>query len=737
MEGERKRKIRREKKSGRLNAAFSGAFRRSFIARFLLFFGAFELKIQESAAAQKVSAFIHRRNFGKKIVIPVRQVIAKELSQSVLLNAVSAFFEMLLCLPLRAYGAFLLAFSGGSAVVTSLNNYRVSGELMLLSSAILFGIGVLLSLILLSSSKGKCLGRAVFESKVGSYLLFELLGVRKNAFENAQVCEANYAVILIAALVLSVLTLWAAPVSFFFITLWILFIRLALCSPESGFVALILLFPFVPLSACAMMIVTVAAAYLIKLLRGKRVYRASFFGLVFFLFAVLALFGTVMTPVSGDGTPFPVMFAVLCVFFLARTMMDRRELIIRAMTAFAFSALVSALWTSVMFAAWYLPEEYKSVITIITQYKYPGGMISAGSTGIFIGAVCGVMIARYQKTKTHAGRVLMVLGVILIAAGAIVSRSPGAWIALIAALLILRIFNKNIVFIPAVLVSAALSVVYVFVLPTFITKYVSGFSTGFEVTASSVLESLKECLARFLVGAGEAGVGAGGNFYNHILSANGIVGLILLLFTVIGVLSFAYYAVVKNALISRQMRSAAFGFSSSILAMLICGFFFDFAKDPKLLIVFFCILGLIPACGRVLLRECEVEMRQSETDIDFVFSPVRIGKRKDGGVTGDPVSYVFEEKPRTRREEPDAGGEEQVPPENGDHGTERTASSRFEDGPSERTGAPSDAGERVSVGSKADPEEEDGPGFSGTADREEEPSGRAANGNSGGGEGDR
>lgn len=633
--------MKREKKEKSGSSRSAGV---GFLFRFLMFFGGLEDRFRDSAIVRKISSGLRRLEIPTKVIRPAASFVSREISQSALLGLINRFFDLLLRLPVRAYGAFLLAFTGGATVARSLHNYRSGEGLISVSSVIFFGIFAFLSLILLSVGRTKSMGRTLCEGRVTSYLLFDLLGLRKNAFENASVCDANYAAVLIAAVLLSIFSLWISPASIAFAALWVFYIRLAACSPESGLIATLFAYPLVSSDSVVLMIAFVGAGYIVKLLRGKRNFSASFFGFFILLFSILALFGVVMTPAGGEGVSFKVCFAVLAAFFLSFLLMDRRELIRRAASALSLSAVLSSLWTSLMFAASYLPEQYKSVVSAITLYKTPFGLTSQGA-GVLIGISSVILISRFLKAQSVSGRILMIAGAILLGAGAIVSRSPAAWFALIAALFFLLVFNKRSRIIPLTLTVAAFVLVYVF-LPTFITNYVRYFSVGFSSSVSGVFTQLGQSLSRAFVGAGEAGAAAEGNFYSHVLWANGAIGLLFLLTGVFGILSYAYYAVVKNALISRQMRSIIFGFSSAVCAFSVAGFFLDPYGDEKMLLVFFSLLGLIVACARVLLREGEQEMRRSELDVDFVFVPLS-GRRRKKDAKGEndaPLSYIFEEK---------------------------------------------------------------------------------------------
>ena len=621
---------------GRLAAAF----RAGFIARFLLFFGGLEDRLARSFFGKKLNKVFGGAAFREKISRPFKLTISREIENSAVFNAVNRLFAFLLCLPLRMYGAFLFVYAGGNAVIGTVKHYLESGEIFSLGAVIPFACCALLSFILLLSGKGKSLAGAVLDSRILSALLFDLLGLNNDFFENRRCVDGNYLIVLLLAVCASLPSIFISPYIVPVVLLWILFVRLSFCSPESALIFLILAFPVIPQTPMFACVLIVLISYTVKLLRSKRNFRAGFFGLIMLFFSILALFGTLMTAQKGE-IGFGTYFSALACFFLSRMLLDRREWIRRASAAFALAAVLCAVWTVAQFGISFIPAKYKVILSSLTLYKTPFGMRSFESMGIVVSAGLPVLITRRKKEKKTTRKLLTVLGVILLIAAAVVSRSPAAWIALIAAPVLLFVRNRPASVIPLSILIAGGAVVYVFVIPTFITSYIDGFSTGLSVSLQSVLTSLRESAAHFFIGVGEGGVLSGGNIYTHILTANGAAGLLFLLFVVVGTFAYAYMAVHKNDMVSPQLRQLSFGFSAAAGALLTAGIFCDLWNDPKCMYVLFGLLGMIFACGRALLREWKAEREYSLQDIDFLV--VTVAHRKT--------------KRKKRREEPEKAEE--------------------------------------------------------------------------------
>ena len=696
----KREKTKREKGEG-INKRFERRLSISFIARFLLFIGGLEERMKNGLFSRGIRRTKDNPRKGRGILRRVKRTVASEIEQSLIFHSINLFFDLLLRLPMRAYGTLLFASSVGTAVVSALKNYIAGGDLFAYNSMFYYAAVAAASVFLIASSKTKSLGDAMLDSRIFSFLLFDLLGIRKRSFETKNTAEVNYPIILATALVFSLLTIVFEPLTLIFAILWVLFARLAFYSPESGFLTVLLFLPLLPDLEPLIMVVLVALSYFIKVFRSQRTFRVSFFGIFMLMYAFLLLFGTLMTRASGGGLGFALCFPAAAAFFLGHLLFDRREWVLRAASVVVFSAVLSGAWVALQFGAQKLIEykgTYGMMFPLITNYKWPAGMSGVESAGVYIAAAIALLTARYLKNKKIVFRIAAVLGGLILSAGAILSQRPAAWFALLAALVILLILNKNFAAIPSLLIIGAAVIVYVLILPKGITDYISsanpnGFSHGFSADFGIIGSQLGESAMRFFAGIGEAGVKYGENFYSHILTSQGAIGLIFFLFCVIGSFGYAYHTCVKNGNCSKHIKQVVFGAVSAACALLIAGVFMDLWADPKLPFLLFSILGLILAGGRVLLRESEQLTISSDLDRDYYFIPVvheekkekprKVKEKKAAIITGAPIQTGEEQPPPdaapegpadapydAREEAVDAGGTPDDSPLNNGRGDE-------------------------------------------------------------------
>ncbi|MBQ7847174.1 MAG: hypothetical protein IJ344_02715 [Clostridia bacterium] len=617
----------------RWNGSIRKLFKNSPLIRLMLFLGALEERGKESFFLRTLKRFLgyidKKTAIKNKFIRPAGTAFSREMEQSVFLHLIDRLGQSMLYASVRAYGTFLLTFSVYSVALTCLQGYFSTGEWMNLQAFTAGGIALLLSLILLATPKELTLAKGILQSKILSFLLFDLLGLRKESFEKERTHTSGVFAAFLCGTVLSPFTLVFSIYQLVMAVFWALVIRLAYISPEASVLLTCLLFPFVSQKTMLAMLACSALFFIVKLLRSKRNLKAGFYTCCMLAAALLVFFGGV---VNLEGTGFKEaakLLNLMLAFFLSALLFYRTEWLWRVSSALAVGAIPTALWGIIVYVAGFIPQRYAQAFPFISSLELTG-FSSFESFGVYLAAVTPLLIVRNFSEDGGSKRRVNVLPALLLLIGAVViSKSPCAWIILVLSLLLLAVLKRNSSIFPLFVCAGAGAAVYFFVLPQWIVSAVQSYSAGFSVSGTVLKDQFLQSAQRLFMGLGSESALQGENFYSHLLTEQGAVGLVILLFAIIGVLSYGMYASYKNSRLSPQTLQLTLGVSAGLVCLLSAGLLTDLFADEKLLFLLFLMMGTVLCCGKVLCDDSKDQLRLSDLDRDYLFVPViRTEKKK-------------------------------------------------------------------------------------------------------------
>ncbi len=618
-----------------LSSSFGKFIRESIFAKILLFLGRLQVTEKKSRIKDLIKKISTGTDFSKRIIRTVKTAVSKEIEQSVLLHGADLFFNRLLYAQIRVYGMFLFIFSLYTLSIETVKNYIAVGRFSFLPAYVWGGVLLLLSLILLFVQGGKTFAEAVLESRILSFVVFDLLGTEKRRFESPYKTDGGFLVAFLAGTVLSVLTIWIPLPKIVFAVAALIFFRVVFLSPEEGFLTALLILPLVSGAIFQWMLLAVALSLAVKLLRGKRTVKFGFYDGLCLVFSLLLCFAEWIKPVGQRGETLSVMLIPVLGYFLARTLMCHREWAKRATTCLSASALITAIWNIIVYLSDILSEKYGDIFTFLPKIGESMNLADRESSGLLV-AVCGpILVAWYVKNGGWKNKMMTVFGGMLLALSTVLSRSPVAWIAFAVGGMFLLVLHRNIHVITVAVFSGLVALLYFFVLPDSVMASVREFSTGFPFSFQEIWEELVECAGRGFFALGLGGADAGGNFYSHLLSELGFIGTLLLGFLILGTWSFALHSCFKSREGKPRFCTALRGYSASLAALVVAGFVYDFMGNIRILSLFFVISGVIFSVGTVLLKENEEQMFATELDRDFIYTTGRKRIRNVGDVFSD------------------------------------------------------------------------------------------------------
>lgn len=600
------------------------------LEKLLLFFGAWGERMPESGIGKVLSGLFSRFNLYKGVIHPTRRRISAEIEQSAILGFIESFFDKLLYMPLRGYGTLMITYTVYTVLISVFKMYFATGQWVSVS---LFAEGItaiLLSLVLLLASSKKTLASALIESKILSYVCFDMLGIRKQPFERDKRSETSMLAVFLIGSALSLLTLVWSTRTIAFAVLWILFLRVTMVGPESGLLLSMFLLPLLPMQTVAVMVLCSGLSYVMKLLRGKRNLKMNFYMLVTLLFAVSVLVSGWIRTAGDGGREAGNMLILLLMFFLVCQLFSQREWIGRGASVVGLAVVITAVRGTVLFALGYLPEKITGIFTFLPKDEYLLSFDSPEFYGLFLAIGAAVYLVRLNnRIKIKAWGIAFFL---VLVAGVAVSHSPMAWIVAIFGVLFLLVLYKNVFLLPSLLVSAAAFCCTLF-LPENVMAQLSSFSAGFSASAKGVWNELLSGAERGFFGIGSGGAAEGGNSFTHVLTVWGFMGVFFISVMVIGGFAFGFYAALKNEQTSPQLKWILCGYEAALASVLVAGIGSDIWQSNTVLYLFFFLMGMTFATGRVLLKEGEQQMRSSELDRDYLFIPV-LKKEKNAGILG-------------------------------------------------------------------------------------------------------
>ena len=392
--------------------------------------------------------------------------IAKSFENSRVISWVSRAFSRMLFCSLKEYGAFFLALGVGALVPVTFRSTRLIhllNELPALVTCIAF---IVVGVAFLTGKKR--LSEALCESCVMSSLLFNVFGIQKDALdERTDAKTAGYLLPVLFGLCLAALSYFVAPMWFVLMAVLGIAVLLILLFPEIGVLGLMMAIPFAsffphPSLLLFALVSTTLFSYVVKLIRGKRVFKMRAIDFAVAVFAIIRLTSGFFAAGGNDALARAVLdFGLVCGYFPVVNLMRSKEWIKRAIwtfLTFAAIAMIIGAFQSIgqgYESGWLDSAAFSEIkVRITATFKNPNVFASFLLLAIPF-SVVGILDKNRMRVKTASGLILLLAAFCLIQ-----TWSRGAWLgACIAAVAFAMIYSRRTIpGIFAVGVAATLSV---------------------------------------------------------------------------------------------------------------------------------------------------------------------------------------------------------------------------------------------------------------------------------------
>ena len=541
-------------------------------------------------------------------------------------------------IPLKTYASFFLSFG-----IYTLLVYFIKTLLPITGVAninnLYIGLGICIVSFPLYSSKLN-LAEAVRQGRMSSSLFVDSFGYREEIFERYSVKHTGRSGLsILLGLICGMLTFIISPLIILMVILIFAIVTLVIITPEIGILLCIFGLPFFsfvsnPTFLLVSLVLVTMFSYVIKLVRGKRIFKIELIDLFVMIFLLIVLFAGAIT-VGGLDSYYAALISCFLIFgyFLVVNLIRTEKWLHRCVLALISSATVVAIIGVFQYAFGIAVNDWidKSYFTDIE-----GRATSLFENPNYLGAYLAMIIpfAVYQTIvgRNKKERLLGFISCLLMLLCAIFTWSRSAWLAILIGLLVLFIiYTKKTM---RLIYSAIFIIPFLpFVLPqNIVTRFMSigdmaDSSTMYRVyTWKGSLGMVKdyfwggigygtEAFAKLYPAYAYAGIETtphSHSLYLQILIGMGIGGLLIF-----AVLMFFYfqksleYIKKPSNKDSFLITVAAF---VSICAMLIMGFFDYVWYNYRIFFLFWIVLAIGVACIRIGKKEISKLNAYEESD---------------------------------------------------------------------------------------------------------------------------
>lgn len=548
----------------------------------------------------------------------VKFLFQRGIENSRIMHLISKIVNSVLVSHIRQYGMFVFSLGLYTLLIYLLGNY--AAELLEVSIVHLaLGAAEILCSIPMLISK-KTLADALLESKAADLLLFKFLGISEEVLRRESGSEHQMGVIpIVMGLLTGLATTFISPFKVLLAVLVFILMCIALTSPESGLVCIIAVLPFLSEGFLQGAVFYLMLCYILKVLRGKRVFKFELADYAVLVFVLLTLLGGIFSiaPEFSRGYA-PVVATYICIYFLIVNTVKTKPWIGRMIFAVSFS-LVCAVLCGML-------QKFLAYVHLIrTEDIFANTAVRATFASPTVLAQFIILFGFYLSavylthTMSFVRRVFLLMILLGMIVCMVLTMTPLAMLCYIAAMLIFLVFCSRRTLIFTVIIAALLPFVK-YLLPDFAMK---GISDYIALGRSALIERVYTFSTSVRMIGGYAIGGSGTGTYPYLCAQNtaggvdmslnahntylqtmielGAVGLVVFAVLIFLFLRNNLSLFAKLGTNKRTVYSAAG--MSGIIGILLLGFAESLWMDSSFVIAFWTAMGLCTAINRHALFE--------------------------------------------------------------------------------------------------------------------------------------
>ncbi len=368
-----------------------------------------------------------------------RYGVCRRVESSMLIAGISYVMKFLLGCRLKVYGVFTLSFGLYTAVVTFITaaSQNLYGNLFD-NGRIIFALALAAGSVPMLTSK-KRFNEALTSSLIGRFIL------RVTGFDESEVYDIrgegghiNSAFLL--GIICGALTYKLSPVVIVAVFAAAVLGYLVLVRPEIGLLSLFVFMPWLPTMVLAGITIYTTLCYMIKLFRGKRIFRLEPVDILAAAFMIMMFFGGWVSLSSSSLKPALLMVCLMLGYFLTVELFTGREWLIKASVGCVASAVVESVYALILYftgggyssKAWLDDEMFESI-----GGRAVGSLENPNMLGEYLILIIPIALVMLIGRGEGMRRSSAFISLAVMGACLILTWSRGAWIGLIFAVLVL------------------------------------------------------------------------------------------------------------------------------------------------------------------------------------------------------------------------------------------------------------------------------------------------------------
>lgn len=349
-------------------------------------------------------------DISKRVMMPAKRAVSRSIEHSAILHALKRMLRALLSGSMKSYGIFTFSAALYSAIAYIFHILYFKDVVFAAPDVVVFAVMIISSVMMIASRQS--LAGALTSSPAASFILFGVMGLRRESFDVAASKEERFNIPFIAGLVFGILAFFVSPLNIIFGIFALIAAYTVLVVPEFGVLAIITALPFVPTAVLSGAVLYTAVCYLIKVMCGKRSMKFDLLDLTVLAFMVLTLFGGLVST-SQDSIPPALLYCVFMLgYFLVVNLIRSKQ--------WAMRCIIGVMSSSV-------------IVSAVGLYQNFFGLGEDTLLGtVALGDIEGRIASTFENSSVLAQYLIMVMP--LIVASLIVMKHPRARLALIFAL---------------------------------------------------------------------------------------------------------------------------------------------------------------------------------------------------------------------------------------------------------------------------------------------------------------
>ena len=417
----------------------------SFIGHIFTAYSSEQLAFERGAVRNYFKGGLISTSHSRKI----KQGVERVFETSFFINKLKRACKHLLKYPLKVYGMFFISFGMYSAFIYALKTFLIVASPTSSNDLLVSGIFIIIALPLMSSSES--LGHAVRGGRLTSAIFMDAFGFKDESFEiDTNRSSRKYNFSFFWGMLAGLLTFFIPAIYLPIGIALLLFFSMIFVSPEIGVIISIFVIPFCSLFPNPSIAITILASisilsYIIKLLKGKRIFKVELVDLAVLAFLIIILMGGMITVGGRDSFLAAAMSSILIFgFFCVVNLMRTDKWLSRCTLALVSSSVVVAIIGVFEYAFGFAASGW------VDTSKF--GYIEGRATSLFDNpnvlamylVLCfPMLLAKASDATTKKGRLLGGVSVLCSVLCVIFTWSRGAWLALIASTLLFLIIRSR------------------------------------------------------------------------------------------------------------------------------------------------------------------------------------------------------------------------------------------------------------------------------------------------------